>query len=106
VAAPVDRITCAYYPQLYTPGWFPLFHAAVHMPAFPFGLSTDMALAMPPFVPTPHASSMLQAPVSPDGVGDGPADAVPTATAPASAITAEVRASARLTVIFIEISLR
>src|ERR671922_1776875 len=88
VAAPGGRITCAYYPQLYTPGWLPLFQTAVHMPAFPFGLSTDMALAMPPFAPTPQARSMLHAPVSPEGVGDGPADAVPTAAVPASAITA------------------
>jgi hypothetical protein len=48
---------------------------------------------------------MLHAPVSPDGVGEGPADAVPTAAVPASAISTEVSASARFTVTFIEILL-
>src|ERR671931_1236414 len=60
-----------------SPGMFPEFQTAVHIPSFPRGLSTDMPWAMPPCAPTPHAFSMLHAPVNPLGVGPGPAVAVP-----------------------------
>ena len=65
------------------------------MPAFPFGLSTVIAWAIPPCAPTPHAFAMLQAPVIPVP-GAGPAAAavgtLKSATATTSAETRSMRA--------------